>query len=131
MFHFNIRYCLLTVLLFITEVLIARYMNDAIIRPYGGDFLVVILVYCFVKTFFNTPVLRTAIGTLIFAYLVEISQYFHLVDLLGWGNCKIARIVMGTYFTVVDLLMYTLGILLVLIIEKLFGNKFKRLNTLP
>jgi len=123
MFRFNIRYFLLTILLFLTEVLIGRYMDDAIIRPYGGDFLVVILIYCFVRTFFDTPVLRTAIGVLLFSYFIEITQYFHLVNLLGLQDCKIARIVMGTYFSFVDMLAYTLGILLVLIIEKLFGHE--------
>lgn len=98
-------------------------MDDAIIRPYGGDFLVVILIYCFVRTFFDTPVLRTAIGVLLFSYFIEITQYFHLVNLLGLQDCKIARIVMGTYFSFVDMLAYTLGILLVLIIEKLFGHE--------
>lgn len=122
MFKFNLRYFLLTVLLFLTEVLIARYMDDAIIRPYGGDFLVVILIYCFVKSFFNTPVLGTAIGTLLFSYFVEITQYFHLVNVLGWYQYKIARIVMGTYFSFVDLLCYTLGIMLVLLLEKLFNH---------
>ncbi len=38
-------YALATALVFIIEVLIALYMHDAFIRPYGGDILAVILVY--------------------------------------------------------------------------------------
>ncbi len=59
---FNIRYFLLFIALLIIEILIALYVHDEIVRPYIGDVLVSILVYCFVKAFFNTPVLKTAIG---------------------------------------------------------------------
>jgi hypothetical protein len=48
---FNKTYSLLALTFFTTEVLIGTYMHDAIIRPYGGDFLVVILIYCIVKSF--------------------------------------------------------------------------------
>ena len=114
--QFHKKYFLLVLLLFLTEVFIGTYLHDAIIRPYGGDFLVVILIYCFVKSFLNTPVKATALAVLLFSYLIETLQYFHLVDLLGIKS-KIARIVIGTSFAWIDLLAYTLGILLVLIVE--------------
>jgi len=120
MFRFHKWYFGFALLLFITEILIAAYMHDAIIRPYGGDFLVVILIYCTVKSFFNTPVLPTAIGVLLFAYLIEVSQYYHLVYLLGLGNNKLACIIMGTGFSWMDMLSYTLGIGLVVLIEKVW-----------
>ena len=113
------NYLAATIILFITEVLIARYTHDAIIRPFGGDYLVVILIYCFVKSFANTPVLPTALYVLLFSYLVEISQYFHLVRWLGLEKSKLACTIMGTSFSFTDLLCYTLGILTVIIIEKL------------
>ncbi|HWZ14770.1 MAG TPA: DUF2809 domain-containing protein [Mucilaginibacter sp.] len=114
---FNKAYFLLVLTLFITEILIGVYMHDTVIRPYGGDFLVVILIYCAVKTFFNLPVLQTACYVLVFAYLVEISQYFHLVNILHLQNSKVAKILLGTSFSVTDLLAYTLGILLVIVVE--------------
>ena len=117
MVEFNFKYFALTEVLFIVEVSIALYMHDVIIRPYGGDFLVVILIYCFLKSFFTWPVIKTAIGTLIFSYLIEIGQYFHLVNLLGLEHSKLARTVIGVGFSFVDLLCYTLGIALVLIVE--------------
>ncbi len=117
LFQFHKKYFLFALLLFLTEVFIAIYLHDAIIRPYGGDFLVVILIYCFVKSFLNAPVKITALVVLLFSYLIETLQYFHLVDLLGLGKSTIARIVIGTSFAWTDLLAYTLGILLVLIIE--------------
>jgi DNA integrity scanning protein DisA with diadenylate cyclase activity len=114
----NKTYFILTILLFITEVLIGKYMHDNVIRPFGGDFLVVILLYCFVKAFVNTPVLPTAFGVLLFAYVTEVSQYFQLVKLLGLQHSKIAALLLGTSFSWMDLLCYTLGIALVTGIEK-------------
>jgi hypothetical protein len=121
-FGFFKFYFLLALLLFITEVFIALYMHDAFIRPYGGDFLVVILLYCMVKSFVNAPVYVTAISVLLFAYAVEISQYFHLVSLLGLQHSKTAKILLGTSFSFTDLFLYTFSILLVIVVEHIRGN---------
>ncbi|HZY39709.1 MAG TPA: DUF2809 domain-containing protein [Mucilaginibacter sp.] len=118
-FKFSVFYLVWFILLLITEIFIGLYMHDAILRPYGGDFLVVILIYCFIKSFLNTPVIATAIAVLLFAYAVEVSQYFHMVDVLGLGNSALAKILLGTSFSFIDLLMYTLGIATVLVIEHL------------
>jgi len=129
MIQFNKTYFLLTILLFLVEVFIAIYLHDAIIRPYGGDFLVVILIYCFVKSFVDTPVKATALAVLVFSYLIEILQYFHIVDLLGLSKSTIACIVIGTSFAWTDLLAYTLGILLVLLIEATLTKQSPQLQT--
>lgn len=115
----NCRYFLLIILLLMAELLIAAYMHDAFIRPYGGDFLVVILLYCLIRNFSNISVRKTALGVLVFAYIVEISQYFHLVSLLGLQHSRLALLILGSSFSFKDILCYTLGILLVLIIEKI------------
>jgi hypothetical protein len=127
MLTFRKHYFLITVLLFVTEVLIARFLHDRIIRPYIGDFLVVILIYCFLRSFFKVSILKAAIGTLIFAYLVEFMQYLNLIQKLGLQNSKIANLILGNLFEWIDLLAYTLGIGLVLLIERIESPKIKRL----
>ena len=119
MFKFNKFYFLPALLLLAVEVYIALYMHDNIIRPYGGDFLVVILLYCLVKSVINPPVLLTAAWILVFAYAIEISQYFHLVSMLGLQHSRWATLLPGTSFSFIDLLTYSLGILLVIIVENL------------
>jgi hypothetical protein len=114
---FNKRYFTLTSALFITEVLIGAFMHDRLIRPFGGDLLIVILIYCFVKSFVNTPWFKTALATLLFAYAVEFSQYLNLLGLLGWQNSKLAAILLGHSFSWGDMLCYTIGTLIVMIIE--------------
>ena len=116
---FNLRYFLLFILLFVVEVLIALYLHDRIIRPYIGDLLVVIMIYCFVKSFLNTDVIRTALAVLLFAYIIEVLQYFKFVKLLGLQNSKLASVVLGTSFQWIDLVAYTAGAAIVVAIEKL------------
>jgi hypothetical protein len=115
--NFHKNYFILAILLFITEILIARYLHDNIIRPYGGDFLVVMLIYCMVKTFLNTSIVPTAIAVLLFAYVVEILQYFRLIALLGLQHSRLACIIFGTSFSWTDMLCYTLGIAVVIAVE--------------
>jgi hypothetical protein len=123
MLRFNKNYFLLTLLLFIIELLIGVFVHDAIIRPYIGDMLVVVLIYCFIKSFCNTPVVATAIAVLIFSFTVEILQYFKVVEILGLQNSKIATIIIGSSFSWMDMLMYAIGIVLVLWAEKNWNRK--------
>lgn len=115
--YFNKKYFLLTVLFFIIEVLIALYVRDAIIRPYGGDFLVVMLIYFFVKTFVPLENLTIAIGVLLFAYTIEVLQYFDIVTILGLRGNRLAEIVIGTGFSWWDMLAYTLGMFVVYVLD--------------
>ena len=116
--HFHKNYFVITLLLFAVEILIALFAHDQFIRPYAGDFLVVIFLYCLVKSFFSAPVLPTALAVLLFSYIIETSQYFNLAHHLGFDRSKIALIILGNYFAWNDILAYTLGILAVLGWEK-------------
>ncbi len=122
---FSVRkpYALLTIFLFVTEVLIARYMHDGFVRPYLGDFLVVMLLYCFVRTFLTVTVSAACIGVLLFSYAIEVSQYFHLSSLPLFRGSKIARVVLGNSFEWQDLGLYTAGIIVILFLEYFFKNK--------
>lgn len=119
MFRFQKRYFILAILLFLIEVLIAVYAHDEIVRPYVGDFLVVILLYCTVKSFWNASAFVAGVSVLVLSYVIEILQYFHLVDRLGIQNSRLARTVLGTQFEWIDLISYTAGIAAVLCIEKI------------
>lgn len=107
--RFDWKSFLIFLFLFIVEVLIALFVDDAIIRPYVGDVLVIPLMYYFIKAFVKTKSLYIIIGVLLFAYVVEVSQYFKLVEVLGWQNNTALRIILGSSFTWFDILAYTLG----------------------
>jgi uncharacterized membrane protein len=118
MFTFNKKYFFAAVVLFIIEVLIALYVNDAIIRPYVGDFLVVILLYCAMKAFFRIPCFPAAIGVLLFAYLIEMLQYFQIVHRLGLQDSKVATVVIGSSFEWIDIVAYTAGCACIIIFDR-------------
>ncbi|GAA5024557.1 membrane protein [Marivirga lumbricoides] len=118
MLKFNKYYFLLTVILFITEVLIALYVHDNFVRPYLGDVLVVILIYTFIKSFLDLAVLPVALFVLALSFTIEMLQFFKIVELLGLGDSRIARIVIGTSFAWIDLVAYTAGIVILLLVEK-------------
>lgn len=128
MLTFKPLYFIITLFLLIIEILIALYIHDAFIRPYVGDFLVVMLIYCCVKAFFKWSVNATALGVLLFSYLVEILQYFKIVKVLGLQDITFARVIIGTDFAWADMLAYTLGIAFVLLVEKLHFQKHDIIN---
>ena len=119
MYRIHIGYFVLTVVLLLIEVLIAMYVHDNFIRPYFGDFLVVILMYCFLRSFADPDVRLTAIAVLLFSYLIEILQYLNFVEGLGLGDSEIARTLIGTSFAWMDIAAYTTGILAVLWFESM------------
>lgn len=116
-------YLIAALSLFAIEVLIESFAYDDFIRPYLGDFLVVILIYSIVMLLSNLKVLKAAIATLIFSYIIETAQYFQVVSVLGLEEYKWARIIIGTSFSWWDILMYSLGILSVLILERCSSKK--------
>jgi len=126
--HFHLKYFITTIVLFLVEVFIGAYMHDNIIRPFIGDMLVVILIYCFVMSFFKVNAMSAALGTLVFAYATEISQYYHLVYALDWGRSRLACIIMGTSFSWTDMLMYTIGIILVVMTDMLSARPMSAKN---
>ena len=122
-FTFNKTYFVLAIFLLIVEIFIGIYVKDKFIRPYGGDFLVVILLYFLVKAFFNISIFKAALYVLIFSFAVEFAQYFKIVEILGLQDIKLARIVIGTSYANEDLLAYFLGLVAVVAGEYFLFNK--------
>ena len=104
------------------EVLIGRFAHDRLIRPYGGDFLITIFLYCLARGAGGRPVKPVLAGALMVSYLVELAQYAHLAARLGLGHSRVARLVLGSAFSWADMLAYTLGALLVLAVEQRRGR---------
>ena len=123
MLTFSKKYLVVTILIFLTEVLIALFVKDNFVRPYVGDVLVVILIYCFVRSFLKAPILPLAISVLVFSFIIEILQYIKIVEKLGLGKSEFARTVMGTSFAWLDLLAYVIGIAIILVVEKYLLRK--------
>ena len=102
-------YAFAALILLAAEVIIALYVHDDFIRPYFGDVLVVILLYCVIRIVLpRRPVWLTA-AIFAFAVLVEFSQMIPLVELIGLGGSSFMRTVMGTSFAWADIVCYAVG----------------------
>lgn len=123
MLKFSKTYFGLTILLFVVEVLIALFLHDNFVRPYVGDVLVVMLIYCFVKSFLDVPEFVLAIGVLLFAFAIEFLQYIKIVNVLGLEKSELMRTVLGTSFAWLDMLAYVVGMGIVLMAEKYIWQK--------
>lgn len=118
MLEFKKHYFIATILLFLIEIGIGLYIHDDFIRPYVGDVLVVLFVYCCMQSFFTFSVKATALFVLFFSFTIEFLQYIHIVEKLGWQKYPLARTILGTSFSWMDLLCYTVGVFILLLIEK-------------
>lgn len=110
-------YLAASIIIFIIELIIALYVHDRIIRPYIGDMLVVVLVYCFVRVFVPGGVKRLPLYVFFFAVFVEVMQYFRLAEILGLQGNAVARIILGSVFDWKDIACYGAGCLLIQIFE--------------
>ena len=122
-FQFQKHYFILAVLLFVIEIFIAVYVHDRVIRPYLGDYLVVMMLYCFLRSFANISVFPACILVLLFSYLVEFVQYFRLIEFLGLQHSRLATTVLGNSFEWIDLIAYSAGIATVLCIERVINRR--------
>ena len=85
--------------LFLVEVLIALYVHDNFVRPYLGDLLVVILIYCFLMAVSRLQVIPALLIVLAFSYLVEVLQAVHFIEWLGLQDYPLASAIIGTSFS--------------------------------
>ncbi|SDF74084.1 Protein of unknown function [Dyadobacter soli] len=111
------NYLIAALVIFITEVWIAMYVHDDFVRPWGGDVLVVVLLYCFVRGISRLNVLSAALSVLLFSWFIEALQYLQIVRILGLEGNAVARTIIGTTFSWSDIVAYTLGIVLVVGVE--------------
>lgn len=105
----RIKYSVTFFMLLMTEVLIALYVHDNFIRPYIGDVLVVIVVYCFIRIWIPDKCRLLPLYVFLFAAGVEVLQYFDLVRVLGLEENVFLRVLIGSVFDWKDILCYAVG----------------------
>ncbi|MES2862573.1 MAG: DUF2809 domain-containing protein [Bacteroidota bacterium] len=118
MFQFNLKYFLIFISIFIIEVIIALYIKDNFIRPYFGDYLVIFLVYYFLLSFIKADKNKIALSVLIFAFTVEVIQYFQVLSYFNLEKNRMLRIVAGNTFSFEDLIIYMLAFFTIIIFNR-------------
>ena len=124
----KIKYLCAFIAVFIIEAIIAVFIHDNFIRPYLGDVLVVVLIYCFIKTFVGNETKLLPLYIFIFAVLVELGQYFDLATLLGLSDYKIARVIIGSTFDMKDIACYLVGCVGLFLFEMIKRRAYNRVS---
>lgn len=115
---FSFKYFLIAIVIFLIEVLIATKLKDwFFVRAYLGDVFVVMLMYYFIKSFFDFEPVKLIIGIFIFSCLIELLQYFHFGELLGFKDNRLMMIILGNSFSWIDILCYFAGCVILFLIE--------------
>ncbi|MFV0541650.1 MAG: DUF2809 domain-containing protein [Aestuariibaculum sp.] len=107
--QFNKTYFITGIVLLLTEVLIAVYIKSGFIRHTFGDFLVVILMFAFIRSFFYIDTKKIVFAILIFSYIIEFLQLTPFLKRLHLENSRTANLILGNTFSISDLIAYTLG----------------------
>lgn len=102
--------------MFSIETYIAFYVHDEFIRPYVGDVLVVPLMYSFLRIFVR-GVRILPWYLFLFAFFIEVGQYYQLADLLDIEN-RVMRMLLGATYDQSDIACYLWGTLALVIGER-------------
>jgi len=102
-------YLFAALFLFLIEILMALFIHDDFVRPYIGDVIIVLLIYCIVRAIFPDKIMLLSAYVFLFACFTEFMQYLHIIELLGLQNNTFFRIILGTVFDWSDILSYGIG----------------------
>ena len=116
---FNKTYFSIFCSLLLIEIIITVFIKQPFIRYVFGDYLVILMLYYFFRSFINLKPVYTALLTLCIAYTVEFLQYINIVEILNLEQHTITKIILGTTFSIHDIIAYTLGYLTIVFIEKI------------
>ena len=116
MIKYNKIYLSLFLLLFLIEILIAKYATG-FIRHTIGDYLVVILLYTFIKSIFKISIEKVILITFSISFIIEFLQLSGLQNMYPKEYSKALKIILGTSFSIGDLVAYTLGVTTIYMIE--------------
>lgn len=90
-----------------TEVCIALFVHDSFVRPYLGDVLAVVTVYCGARIIFPQRFAWLSAAVMVLAVGVELLQLTDFSSLFGEGSFM--AVLLGSTFDPHDLLCYAIG----------------------
>lgn len=103
-------YFAISVICFIFCVLIVKlFAKNQFIRGFVGDIIIILLIYFFIKIFYNFHPIKLAIFILLLAFTTEFLQYLNLISILGLEQNMFAQLIIGSVFDPLDLIAYTIG----------------------
>lgn len=115
---FSKIYFTLFLVLFCIEAFIAYFLKTGFIRHTFGDFLVVIMLYCLLKSFIELKPITMSLIVLSISFTIEFLKLTPFLEYINLQDNIITKTVLGSTFNYSDLVAYTLGVLTIIIVEK-------------
>lgn len=121
----RLLYLILTIIVMILGLLSRKISGlPKIIELYSGDILWALMVFLIIAFIFNKKSTIFIISwAIIFSYSIEISQLYHAPWIDAIRNTTLGGLILGFGFLWSDLICYTIGIIIGIIIEKLLNRK--------
>ena len=89
-----------------------------IVNMYLGDALWALMIYLYVAIIFKTLSIKwVVISSLLFCYLIELSQLYHAPWIDQIRNTRLGGLVLGFGFLWSDILAYTMGVGIGILLE--------------
>ena len=104
------------------EICIAIYAKDGFIRYYLGDALAAAMLYAFGRAAFRLPPKILALAAFTLSLVIEITQYFKVLEILGVQNYAL-WIIFGGTFDWTDIICYAIGCVLAYASENFIGSE--------
>ena len=104
------------------EIFIAIYAKDGFIRYYLGDVLAAVMLYAFGRAAFRLPPKILALAVFTLSLVIEITQYFKVLEILGVQNYAL-WIIFGGTFDWTDIICYAIGCVLAYASENFIGSE--------
>ena len=120
----RILYLILTIITIILGLLSRKVQGlPQIISSYSGDALWALMVFFLFSFLFNKKsTIFILVISIIFSYGIEISQLYHAPWIDSIRATTLGGLILGFGFLWSDLICYTVGIVIVAIIDKIINN---------
>ena len=116
----RLRYCILICLIIVLGLLSRRF---SVIPLWVGDVLWATMIYFIVRFFLlKSPALKIALISAAISYAIEFSQLYTADWIDNLRHTFLGRMILGEGFLWADLLSYTIGILIGVLIEAITGR---------
>jgi hypothetical protein len=112
----NKIYFILFLAILLIEILIAAYATG-FLRHTVGDYLAVMFVYTLIKSFIKTSVEKAIIITFVISFIIEFLQLTDLQKIYPSEYTTTFKMILGTSFSIGDLVAYTLGVISIYLVE--------------
>lgn len=113
----------LSLLLLGVLIFIALFVRDDFIRPFVGDVLVVVWLYCSISSVCRCNPLKLAGLVCGIAFMIEIRQYLQMLHWFGEESNAALKVILGTTFDWLDLVAYLVGAAICVFVDRSWLSK--------